>query len=94
LARPAAQIRIGQLVRETEENLTLVECFDPEHNTCPIASACQLAGVLDEALTAFFAVLDRKTLADALEPREPLVALLRRQGDPLTVPVTGIGIVP
>lgn len=44
LARPAEEIRIGQLLRHTEENLTLVECFDPETNTCPIAPACALAG--------------------------------------------------
>jgi len=84
LARPAEEIRIGQLVRHTEENLTLVECFDPETNTCPIAPACALAGVLDEALTAFLDVLDRKTLADALEPRQQLVALLSRSLDPPT----------
>jgi Rrf2 family transcriptional regulator, nitric oxide-sensitive transcriptional repressor len=77
LAKPAHEIRIGTLVRQTEENLTLVECFDPEHNTCPIASACGLAGMLDQALVAFLAVLDAKTLADVLEPRMPLVALLR-----------------
>lgn len=77
LAVPAESIRVGTLVRQTEENLTLVECFDPEHNTCPVAPACTLAGVLDEALHAFLAVLDRKTLADALHPREPLVALIR-----------------
>jgi hypothetical protein len=40
-----------------------------------------LAGVLDEALTAFLDVLDRKTLADALEPRQQLVALLSRALD-------------
>lgn len=81
LARPAEQIRLGQLIQQTEENLTLVECFDPETNTCPIAPACRLAGVLDEALAAFLQVLDRKTLADALQPREQLVALLRKQLD-------------
>lgn len=77
LLLPAESIRLGELVRQTEENLALVECFDPELNTCPIVPACRLAGVLDEALSAFLAVLDRRTLADALVPREPLVALLR-----------------
>lgn len=79
LAKPATEIRLGKLIRQTEENLTLVECFDPEHNTCPIAPACELAGVLDRALAAFLAVLDEKTLADALQPREQLVSLLRSQ---------------
>lgn len=64
LARPASEIVVGDIVRATEDNLTLVECFDPETNRCPIAPACALAPALDEALTAFFAVLDRYTLAD------------------------------
>ncbi len=78
MAKSADAIALGALVRQTEENLALAECFDPEHNTCPIASACRLAGTLDEALKAFLAVLDRKTLADILEPREQLVTLLAR----------------
>lgn len=81
LAMAPEDIRLGQLIRQTEENLALVECFDPETNTCPIAPACQLAGVLDDALAAFLAVLDRRTLADTLEPREQLVALTRLASD-------------
>ena len=77
LAIDPTTLRLGTLVRETEENLALVECFNGEGHTCPIASACRLAGVLDDALEAFFAVLDRKTLADVLKPRRELVALLR-----------------
>ncbi len=82
MSKSADAIAIGTLVRETEENLALVECFDPEHNTCPIASACRLAGALDDALQAFLAVLDQKTLADILEPREQLVTLLARAPQP------------
>lgn len=70
LARPAAQINIGEVVRATEDNLDLVECFDPATNRCPIAPACVLAGALDEALSAFLGVLDRYTLADlSAKPR-------------------------
>jgi Rrf2 family nitric oxide-sensitive transcriptional repressor len=79
IAKPAVDIVLGALVRQTEENLTLVECFDPEHNRCPISSDCLLAGTLDEALQAFLAVLDRHTLADMLQPREQLVPLLARR---------------
>jgi Rrf2 family nitric oxide-sensitive transcriptional repressor len=88
LAKPASEIRLGKLVRETEENLTLVECCDAEHNTCPISPACQLAGVLEEALTAFLAVLDRHTLADALNPREQLIGLLRNHSATAPQPAT------
>lgn len=64
LARAAEEINVGEVVRATEDNLILVECFDPSTNRCPIAPACALAPALDEALTAFLAVLDRYTLAD------------------------------
>jgi len=69
LARDPADIRIGDVVRECEDNLCLVECFDPDTNQCPIAPACKLAGALDRALQAFLQVLDGVTLADL--SREP-----------------------
>lgn len=78
LSRRATDIRIGELIRQTEENLALVECFEPDHNTCPITSACRLANLLDDALQAFMAVLDERTLADVMEPRAQLIPLLRR----------------
>lgn len=76
LARPAAEINVGAVVRATEDNLNLVECFDPVNNLCPIAPACALAPALDEALTAFFAVLDRYTLAQLTEKPRALQRLL------------------
>lgn len=71
-----ASINIGATVRLTEANLTIVECFDRVHNTCPIAPVCVLAGVLGDALSAFFAVLDRYTLADVLQNRQDLGGIL------------------
>ncbi|QJR35339.1 RrF2 family transcriptional regulator [Gemmatimonas groenlandica] len=79
LGKSVHDISIGVLVRQTEENLALAECFDPQQNTCPISSACRLTGTFDEALNAFLAVLDQKTLADILEPRAELVPLLVRR---------------
>lgn len=76
LARPASEIVVGAVVRATEDNLNLVECFDPETNQCPIAPACALAPALDEALTAFLAVLDRYTLADLVAKPRALTRLL------------------
>ncbi len=64
LARPAEAIRLGEVVRLTEGNLALVECFDPALNTCPLSPACGLKRALGEAFDAFFAVLDGYTLAD------------------------------
>ncbi len=65
LARPAAQITVGAVVRACEPNLDLVECFDRAHNTCPIAPVCGLMTVLAEARAEFMARLDACTL-DAL----------------------------
>ena len=64
LARPAEGIRIGSLVRETEGQTALVECFNAATNTCPINGSCRLKGLLAEAMTAFYASLDRYTLKD------------------------------
>jgi Rrf2 family nitric oxide-sensitive transcriptional repressor len=77
LARDASEINVGAVIRATEESFRLVECFDPETNQCPIAPACVLAGVLDEALAAFLAVLDRVTLADLTARPTQLRRLLR-----------------
>jgi len=59
-------IRLGEVVRRAEANLELVECFNRQTNTCPIAPVCELKPVLREALDAFLAALDRYTLADLL----------------------------
>src|SRR5262249_31974302 len=46
LAMPPSAINVGWLIRQTEPHLNLVECFEPETNTCPIAPACGLKGAL------------------------------------------------
>jgi Rrf2 family nitric oxide-sensitive transcriptional repressor len=78
LAQPPGEINVGRLLRVTEPHFYLVECFDREHNTCPIDGACGLKKALLEAQTAFFGVLDRYTLADFL-PRVPTLIKLWRQ---------------
>lgn len=67
LGRPPHRINIGRLVRDTEQDLNLVECFGAD-NRCVITPDCNLKRILGEALEAFFAVLDRYTLADLIEP--------------------------
>ncbi len=76
LARPAEEIVVGEVVRATEDNLNLVECFDPSTNQCPIAPACALAPALDEALSAFLGVLDQYSLADLTRKPRALAQLL------------------
>jgi Rrf2 family nitric oxide-sensitive transcriptional repressor len=65
LAKPPAKIRLGEVLRATEPDFALVECFTSE-NSCLITSRCRLRGVLREALAAFTKTLDRYTLADLL----------------------------
>lgn len=77
LARPPAEINIGDVVRHTEVSFHLVECFDRDHNTCPIAAACFLKSALYEAQGAFMQVLDRYTLADVLDNKDWLRAVLK-----------------
>ena len=64
LALPPQSIRLGDVIRHSEPNLRLVECFDQQTNTCPIAPVCGLKGMLNEALLAFLDSLNRYTLAD------------------------------
>lgn len=64
LAKSAAEIGVGAVVRLTEEDLALVECFGG--NNCAITAPCRLRRALGEALAAFLAVLDSYTLADLL----------------------------
>lgn len=78
LARGPEEISVGEVVRSTEENMDLVECFDPASSQCAIEAACGLRSVLHEALAAFLAVLDRYTIADLVaRRRKPLARLLQ-----------------
>jgi Rrf2 family nitric oxide-sensitive transcriptional repressor len=67
LARQPSEITLGKVFRVTEPDFHLVECFNKDENTCPIAPACGLKGVLYEAREAFLAVLDKYTLADVMK---------------------------
>ena len=59
LARPAAEITIGQVVRHTEGQGEMVDC-----STCRIAEGCGLPFVFAQAREAFMSVLDTCRLAD------------------------------
>jgi Rrf2 family transcriptional regulator, nitric oxide-sensitive transcriptional repressor len=57
LGRPASEIRIGDVVRQTEDGFQLVDC-----GNCKVAPVCGLPRTLNEATAAFLAVLDAQTL--------------------------------
>jgi Rrf2 family nitric oxide-sensitive transcriptional repressor len=77
LARPPAQINVGEVLRATEDGFALVECMGEGESDCRIVRACALRGALGEAVGAFLAVLDRYTLADLLRPAVAKVLLVR-----------------
>ncbi len=63
LAKPES-IRIGDVVRATETDFRLVECFAAGTNTCTLSPSCRLKQLFNAALAAYFSSLDSATLAD------------------------------
>ncbi|WP_417513108.1 RrF2 family transcriptional regulator [Marinobacter sp.] len=59
-------INVGVLVRETEHDLSIVECYSG-NNTCKITPVCGLKPMFGEALQAFLSVLDKYTLQDIVK---------------------------
>lgn len=77
LAKRPSEIRVGAVIRATEEHLDVVACFDPARKgQCAIEPACELKRALAEALDAFLGVMDGYTLADLIAPRARLRRLL------------------
>ena len=64
--RRALAPTIGDVLRETETDFNMVECFDDELNTCHLNRICKLKDVLHEATKRYLEVLDRVTIADML----------------------------
>ncbi|MGB7240861.1 MAG: Rrf2 family transcriptional regulator [Sulfitobacter sp.] len=73
LARPPEDIVVGDVVRITEGPLDVVECFNPEKNTCPLMGICILSKKMQEATAAFMAVLDDLTIAHIASNRGQLM---------------------
>jgi Rrf2 family transcriptional regulator, nitric oxide-sensitive transcriptional repressor len=64
LAKSPSEINIGEIVRKTEEDFYVVECFEEHSNKCVLAPVCSLKQILNRALEAFLQVLDEYTLED------------------------------
>ncbi|MCU0830501.1 MAG: iron-responsive transcriptional regulator RirA [Rhizobiaceae bacterium] len=77
LSRPAEEIRLGHVVRLIEENFDLVECFEAGETQCPLIASCGMSEALKEALDAFFAVLDRYSIADLTDKQRNIGILAR-----------------
>ena len=76
LGEVPAKIVVGDVVRATEGNPAVAECFGETGGDCQIAPDCRLRGVLGEAVAAFYAVLDRYTLEDLVNNRQQLARML------------------
>ena len=68
LAEKPKDIRIGDVIRQSETDFRLVECFDSGTNLCTLTPSCRLKRLLDQALKAYFKELDGATLADIAGP--------------------------
>ena len=88
LLKEPAQIVVGEIVRRTETDFRIVECFDEGTNACLLSLTCRLKRVFDAAMQAYFKVLDGVTLADIAGPAP--------QGSPVSrlVPVRGVKSAP
>ena len=71
LGKPAAEIDVASVLKGTEPDFILVECFDRARNNCRIARACKLKHALYDAHQAFLNSLSRHSLADLVSPEIP-----------------------
>jgi Rrf2 family nitric oxide-sensitive transcriptional repressor len=64
LGRSAGELSVGGIVRLLEPGHDLIDC---ETQPCALRSGCRLKGALRRAEAAFYAVLDKVTLAEMIE---------------------------
>ena len=79
LAVEPKDLNIGDVVRMTEKNLALVECFQGDGNNCPLSEMCVLSQVFERALESFLAVVDEYTLQDLIRPKKRMTTALFAQ---------------
>lgn len=71
LALPLEKVSVGAVVRATEEDFDLVECFQSK-TTCCITPVCRLQDALRDALDAYLDVLDGWKLSELAVDRTGL----------------------
>lgn len=81
LAKDPEEIKLGDVVRQIENDFGLVECLRFEGGTCAISPACRLKGVVRKAVDAFLSVFDEYSLADIAGNREFLAEPLGLAGN-------------
>lgn len=76
LARPATEISLLNVVKVTEDNFAMAECFENDAAECPLVNSCALNSALRQALNAFFDVLSDYSIDDLVKARPDIHALL------------------
>jgi len=76
----ASEIVIGEVVRKTESDFSMVECFQDGVSHCALMPSCRLKNVLEDALKVFFEKLDGVTLADLMVDAQDPQAVIRTVG--------------
>ena len=76
LGKPATEITLFDVVRVTEENFAMAECFEEGATECPLVDSCALNEALRKALGAFFDVLASYTIEDLVKARPSMRDLL------------------
>ena len=66
LLKPANQIVVGDVVRQTETDFDMVECFNHASNSCKLDGRCKLKSALQTATKRYLETLDELTIADLL----------------------------
>ena len=75
LARPAAEISVGDLFRTFEADLPFMECFTDD-TVCPLKGMCRMSQHLHRAVEAFYASLDPVMVSELVDCNDSLDALL------------------
>ena len=79
LARKAEDISLLDVVKVSEDNFLLAECFDEETAECPLIDVCKVNSALREALNAFFMALSKHTIEDMIANRRSISDALNMQ---------------
>ncbi|MEM7400427.1 MAG: Rrf2 family transcriptional regulator [Pseudomonadota bacterium] len=67
LALDTNAISVREVVENTENDFYIVECFNPDGNSCPIEPMCILKQALSKASLSFLEALDQYTIEDLIK---------------------------
>ncbi|OJF97277.1 iron-responsive transcriptional regulator RirA [Pararhizobium antarcticum] len=76
LPKPASEISLFDIVKVTEDNFAMAECFEAGEIDCPLVDSCGLNSALRKALNAFFEVLQQYSIDDLVKARPQINFLL------------------